>query len=195
MIGGEELHNNHHAFGSSAKFSVKPWEFDIGWCYIRILQACGLAQVRKLAPARPRVDLAKAMPDVETLRAVVSNRLHIMADYGRMVIKRVHREEVRQAAPAERDRLAPLARLMLRADERLAPDERGHLEVALSQSPALAVVYRFRQQLQDIYEQRSASRERLLQMLQDWCTQAERTGIEALQEFARTLRGYTAAPV
>lgn len=191
LIGGEELHNNHHAFGSSAKFSVKPWEFDIGWLYIRVFETLGLAQVRKLAPARPVVDPAKPTPDLETLKAVVSSRLHIMADYGRMVVKRVHREEVRNADGALRGKLRPLAQLLVRAEDRLDESDRGVLEEALSLSTPLAVVYRFRLQLQAIYEQRSASRENLLALLQDWCHQAERTGIDALQDFARTMRGYT----
>ncbi len=191
LIGGEELHNNHHAFGSSAKFSVKPWEFDLGWLYIRILETFGLATVRKRAPARPAVDRAKAAPDLETLKAVVSNRLHIMADYGRMVVKRVHRDELRNAAGDVRGKLKPLGRLLLRDDQRLNADERGALEEALSLSNSLEVVYSFRQQLQAIYEQRSASREKLLALLQDWCQRAEKTGIQALQDFSQTLRGYT----
>ncbi|MEX2479917.1 MAG: transposase [Gammaproteobacteria bacterium] len=191
IIGGEELHNNHHAFGSSAKFSVKPWEFDIGWLYIRIMETLGLARVRTIAPQRPIVDAAKPAPDFETLKAVVSNRLHIMADYGRMVVKRVHREEVRNADGELRGKLEPVAQLMVRADERLDERERGALEEALTLNTSLAVVYRFGQQLQAIYEQRSVSREKLLALLQEWCLQAERTGIAALQDFSRTLRGYT----
>jgi len=191
LIGGEELHNNHHAFGSSAKFSVKPWEFDLGWLYIRILETFGLATVRKRAPARPAVDRAKSAPDFETLKAVVSNRLHIMADYGRMVVKRVHRDELRNAAGDVRGKLKPLGQLLLRDDQRLNADERGALEEALSLSSSLEVVYSFRQQLQAIYEQRSASREKLLALLQDWCQRAEKTGIQALQDFSHTLRGYT----
>ncbi len=195
LIGGEELHNNHHAFGSSAKFSVKPWEFDLGWMYIRIMEMFGLATVRKVAPARPKVDIAKHAVDFETLKAVVGSRLHVMADYGRMVVKRVHREEVAKAPGDMRGKLKPLGRLMLRADERLNERERGALAEALSLSQRLEVVYGFRQRLQAIYEQRSASRESLLDSLQDWCQQAETTGIQALQEFARTLRGYTLVPV
>lgn len=190
LIGGEELHNNHHAFGSSAKFSVKPWEFDLGWLYIRLLEGLGLATVRKRFPAPPRIDPAKHAPDLETLRAVVGNRLHVMADYGRMVVARVHREEVRNASGPRRNELRPLRRLLLRAEERLDPVQRGALEQALAGNASLAAVYRFRQQLQAIYEQRSSSRENLLQLLQDWCQQAERTGIAALEDFARTLRGY-----
>ncbi|MGE0485096.1 MAG: transposase [Gammaproteobacteria bacterium] len=191
LIGGEELHNNHHAFGSSAKFSVKPWEFDLGWAYIRVMELLGLATVRKRFPAPPAIDPAKSAADLETLKAVVSSRLHVMADYGRMVVSRVCREQARNAPGAERAALRPLRRLMLRADERLDEAERGWLESALSDNATLAAVYRFRQQLQAIYEQRSTSRENLLELLQDWCQQAERTGIAALEDFARTLRSYT----
>jgi stearoyl-CoA desaturase (Delta-9 desaturase) len=191
LIGGEELHNNHHAFGSSAKFSVKPWEFDIGWLYIRLLESCGLATVRKLAPSRPLVDRAKLTADLETLKAVAGNRLHIMADYGRMVLKRVHREELRNAPAAERSALRPLGRLLLRAEERLDERERDMLESAFASSRQLAVAYGYRQRLQQIYEQRAAGAEHLLQLLQEWCQQAEDTGIKALEEFSRTLRGYT----
>ena len=114
LIGGEELHNNHHAFGNSAKFSVKPWEFDLGWLYIRIFEIFGLAVVRSRAPDKPLVNSAKAHVDFETLKAVVGSRLHIMADYGRMVVKRVHKEELRKAAAEVRPQLKPLGRLMLR---------------------------------------------------------------------------------
>jgi stearoyl-CoA desaturase (delta-9 desaturase) len=195
LIGGEELHNNHHAFSGSAKFSVQPWEFDLGWMYIRLMEICGLAEVRKVAPQRPAVDTAKHAADFETLKAVVGSRLHVMADYGRMVVKRVHREEVRNAPNETRGKLKPLGRLMLRADERLNELERGALQEALSLSQRLEVVYGFRQRLQAIYEQRSASRESLLNLLQEWCQQAEKTGIQALQDYARILRGYTLAPI
>ena len=194
LIGGEELHNNHHAFGSSAKFSVKPWEFDLGWLYIRLLEMAGLATVRKRAPERPAMDHPKTTADFETLRAVVGNRLHIMADYGRMVVKRVHREELRNAGSDLRPKLKPLGRLLLRAEERLDEYERGAIAEALTLSRSLEVVYHFRQQLQAIYEQRSASRENLLALLQDWCARAETTGIQALQDFSRTLRSYTLPP-
>ncbi len=191
LIGGEELHNNHHAFGSSAKFSVKSWEFDIGWMYIRLMEMVGLAKVRKLAPARPLIDRAKLQADVETLKAVAGSRLHVMADYGRMVLKRVHREELKRAPAAQRSRLKPLKPLLLRAEERLNESERYALVGGLAESKPLEVVYSFRQQLQSIYEQRTASRERLLDLIQEWCQQAEATGIKALEDFARTLRAYT----
>ena len=191
LIGGEELHNNHHAFGGSARFSVQPWEFDIGWMYIRLMELVGLAAVRKVSPARPAIDNAKLHVDFETLKAVAGNRLHIMADYGRMVVKRVHKEELKNARADMRNVLKPLGSLMLRAEERLNEFERGALQAALAHSSRLEVVYGFRQRLQEIYEQRAASRESLLDLLQEWCRQAEATGIKALEDFAQMLRGYT----
>lgn len=193
LIGGEELHNNHHAFGGSAKFSVKPWEFDLGWFYIRLMSMFGLARVRSVAPQKPITDRSKNTVDFDTLKAVVSNRLHVMADYGRLVVKQVHQEEIRKAAAGERGKLKPLAKLMVRADERLSEHDRGALDEALSLSPALAVVYGFRQKLQEIYEQRNENRESLLNSLQEWCQQAEQTGIRALEDYASMLRGYTLA--
>ena len=195
LIGGEELHNNHHAFASSAKFSVRPWEFDLGWMYIRLMEMCGLAEVRKVAPPRPAVDTDKPAADFETLSAIVGSRLHVMADFSRMVIKRVHREEVRNASHDARWKRKPLVPGMVRADERLNEAERGALRDALRQSERLEVVYSFRQRLQAIYEQRSESREALLRLIQEWCQQAETTGIQALQDYARILRGYTPAAV
>ena len=195
VIGGEELHNNHHAFGGSAKFSTQPWELDLGWIYIRLLSICRLADVRNLAPARPAVNRAKPVPDFETLKAVAGNRLHVMADYSRMVVKRVHKEELRNAAADMRGIIKSLRPLLLRAEERLSEFERGTLRDALAYSKPLEVVYGFRLQLQEIYKQRTPNRENLLDSLQDWCQRAEATGIQALEDFAQTLRGYTPQPI
>ena len=195
VIGGEELHNNHHAFSGSAKFSTRRWELDLGWIYIRLLSICGLADVRNLAPQRPAVNRAKLVPDIETLKAVAGNRLHVMADYSRMVVKRVHKEELRNAAADIRGVIKSLRPLLLRAEECLSEFERGTLSDALAHSKPLEIVYGFRLQLQEIYKQRTTSRENLLDSLQDWCQCAEATGIQALEDFAQTLRGYTPQPI
>lgn len=193
LIGGEELHNNHHAFASSARLSSKWWEFDIGWFYIRILAALGLATVRKVAPTGGFVP-GKALPDMETLKAVVTNRLQVMAQYANQVVRSVHADELRSATGSKRDLLKPARRLLVRPDARLSVDARKRLQRVLEQSVALDTVYRFRLRLQSIWEQRGVSQEKLLQALQDWCRQAEATGIRSLQEFATHLRGYTLMP-
>jgi stearoyl-CoA desaturase (delta-9 desaturase) len=187
LIGGEELHNNHHTFASSARLSSKWWEFDIGWLYIRLMQAVGLAKVRKVA-ARPVRDPQKSNVDMDTVVAIISNRFQIMANYGRDVLTRVYRDEMRSRG----DRPPRRARLLLLRDEALIDErDRRQLDSILNTSPHLQTVYRFKQALHELWSRSTASNEHLLQSLQDWCHQAEASGIKALQDFARSLRSYS----
>jgi len=190
LIGGEELHNNHHAFASSAKLSSKPWEFDLGWIYIRALERMGLARVKKLPPSfvlRPE----KSLPDVDTVKAVISNRMQVMARYARVVLRQVYRDELARCAAGERPLLKGVHKLLVREESLLNADARARLDEALSRRQALKVVYLFRQRLQSIWKERSANYERLRDALEEWCTQAEASGIRALQDFARTLPNYS----
>ena len=193
LIGGEELHNNHHAFASSARFSSKWYEFDIGWQYIRTLQSLGLAKVRKLAP-KLVIDFDKRLADLDTVRALVANRLHVMTDYARVVIKQVYKEEKIKATSAKRRLLASSRRLLIKHPALLDTGAKQRLEEVFSHSDSLHTVYEFGQRLQRMWQEKSASYEHLLESLQEWCNQAEATGIEALQEFAAKIRGYTLQP-
>ena len=193
LIGGEELHNNHHAFASSARFSVKPWEFDIGWMYIRMLENLGLARVKKLAPV-PVLDEAKADIDDDTVSAVIANRLHIMSDYASKVIGDVYHQEVRKASVARRQLLRKGRKLLHRADNLLDSPARQRLQEVLAESERLRTVYEYRQQLQAIWQEKTATRDLLVQRLQEWCRRAETTGIEALEKFAEQIRRYTLEP-
>jgi stearoyl-CoA desaturase (delta-9 desaturase) len=91
LIAGEELHNNHHAFPSSPRFSVQPWELDIGWIWICAFRALGLARVSDLAPI-PNIVEERANLDAGTVGALFTNRLHVLRDYRRRVIEPVVRE-------------------------------------------------------------------------------------------------------
>ncbi len=190
LIGGEELHNNHHAFASSARFSSRWYEFDLGWCYIRVMQVLGLARVRKLPPV-PLIDRGKQHIDLETVQAVIENQLHVMAQYARDVIGTVYEEERVGADRAARDVLRRGRRLLLRHERLVDAGGVQHLEALLARHPALRVAYEFRQRLQALWQERTASHDSLLEGLRNWCEAAESTGIKALQEFARTLRSYT----
>ena len=193
LIGGEELHNNHHAFASSAKLSIKWWEFDLGWLYIRILSLFGLARVKKLLP-KPALDPAKVSIDLETVRALITNRMHVMAHYAKEVLVRVYKEEIRWANEHVREVLKPMKSLLTREESQMDEQARRQLEQGLEYSQRLAIVYQFKLRLQQLWKERMATQEGLLQALQDWCRQAEATGIKALQEFAQTLRSYTLQP-
>ncbi len=190
LIGGEELHNNHHAFASSAKFSSKWWEFDLGWLYIRLLASLGLGRVKKVPPKAVLVP-GKVKVDVDTLSAIITNRLQVMAQYASNVVQRVHQEELSRAHGAYRHLLKRARALLVREESLMTEECRLRLEHVLDGSQALQTVYDFKQKLQAIWSQRSASQEKLLQSLQEWCRQAEETGIRALVDFASHLRSYS----
>jgi stearoyl-CoA desaturase (delta-9 desaturase) len=191
LVGGEELHNNHHAFPSSAKFSVRSWEFDIGWFYIRVLESLGLAKVIRTAPEPARVEPRRV--DLDTLRAVIVNRMHVLREYSRKVTLPVLRAE--RARDRSESRLKRGVRKLLVRHPRLL-DESGarRLKEILDHSPALRTVHEFRERLQLLWSGANASNERLLGQLKDWCAQAEGSGVKVLQDFAMSLRGYALQP-
>jgi stearoyl-CoA desaturase (Delta-9 desaturase) len=196
LIGGEELHNNHHTFASSAKLSSKWWEFDIGWMYIRMLEMAGFARVKKIPPELA-FDHAKQTIDVDTVRAVVANRFQLMAQFAREVMKSVYREELQKIDRRDRESwtlLKRARRLMVREAKLLDETGRDWLQRALKRYQDLNTVYHMKQKLQDIWQRSATTQEHLLRALQDWCREAEATGIQALRDFAHKLRGCTLVP-
>ncbi len=193
LIGGEELHNNHHAYSSSAKLSSKWWEFDIGWLYIRSLEIVGLAKVKKVAPQGYYAD-AKQSVDLETVRAVVRNQLDVMAHYAKDVMLPVLKEEWRSADQSCKTMMAQARRLVIREQSLMDESARKRLGDLLKNYQQLAVVYQYREKLQAIWNRKATSHEQLVKALQEWCAQAEATGIKALQEFAGRLKGYSLMP-
>jgi stearoyl-CoA desaturase (delta-9 desaturase) len=193
LIGGEELHNNHHTFGASARLSYKWFEFDIGWMYIRLLEIMHLAHVRKVAP-RLTLDLARHQPGIEQLQAIVANRYAIAARYARE-LRSVCRDEVahlrRQAADSAEfgSDLAHKMKVWLKQEAKDTPAcERAQLERLLAHSPVLATVYSMRQELSRLWERSTLTREQLLHELQAWCLRAEASGIASLHQFSVQLR-------
>jgi stearoyl-CoA desaturase (delta-9 desaturase) len=194
FIGGEELHSNHHAFPASARFSSKRWEFDLGWTYIRLLTLLGLAKTRRLAPRRAVILERKQGIDLETVQAVVRNRMYVMASYARDVIRPVLRQERRQCDSSCRQVLRRARSLLVRDASLINERARVRLDQILARFNDLKIVYQYRQQLQSVWAGKAASQEMLRKALQDWCQQADETGITALQEFSRRLRGYSLQP-
>ena len=191
LIGGEELHNNHHAYGSSAKLSNRWYEFDIGWAYIRMLSMLGLAQVKKVAP-RPRFVQAKPVADFDTLEAVIACRYDVLAKYAKS-LKNTYAEELRalrRFAPQDAKSLQGLKRWLNRDEQQMRFDERARLAEALAKSRKLSTVYAMRKELTALWGRSNASSEQLLKQLQDWCRRAEASGIRQLEEFSFSLRCY-----
>jgi stearoyl-CoA desaturase (delta-9 desaturase) len=196
LIGGEELHNNHHTYATSAKLSSRWFEFDIGWMYIRILSALKLATVKKVAP-KARFASPRAHVDLDNLQAVIAHRYDVMAKYAKS-FKRAYRDEVARLESRRDDREAAsdlirvkTARRWLHKDvAKLSPVHRVKVEGALAESPMLAQVHQMRTELAEIWERSSATSEQLLMQLQDWCKRAEESGVRALQDFSVRLRSY-----
>ena len=192
LIGGEELHNNHHTYIGSAKLSNKWYEFDIGWLYIRSLAALGLAKVKRVAP-KVRLDAAKTICDADTLRAVIANRYEVMARYAKLM-KHTYREEISQLKLHIPDLgKVDLKRIKhwLHADATvLNAQEKLKLGRIIQTSHKLRAAYNFRQELTAIWQRSTATKEQMVKELEDWCHRAEASGIEALQQFSRRLRCY-----
>jgi stearoyl-CoA desaturase (delta-9 desaturase) len=187
LLGGEELHNNHHAFPSSARFALRRGEFDIGWMVLRALSVLRLARIRRVAPVLERHEVS-GQADHETLRAVLVHRFQVMTDYFRNVVVPVVQEEAQRAGASMR-RWRRQARKALAFQSRLeGADQRW-----FSRRPTLHTVWEFRQRLRSLYERRGVGGEHLLKALQEWCHDAEATGIRALQQFADRLKGYRLA--
>jgi stearoyl-CoA desaturase (delta-9 desaturase) len=184
LIGGEELHNNHHAYGNSAKLSMKWWEFDIGWMYIKLLCTMNLAEVKRLPP---QVVLAIDQKEASfaTAKAVIANRLGLLAAY--------HKQVIQPAIAKEHHKLNSkyhLAKLLTRNPELLNPAEKTQLTQLLNSSKALHAVHSFRNHLQSIWETPAANDSSLVSAINQWCQQAELTGIGPLVDFAGFVRSY-----
>ncbi|MDR5819436.1 acyl-CoA desaturase [Caballeronia sp. LZ043] len=192
LIGGEELHNNHHTFATSAKLSSKWYEFDIGWMYIRIMSALRLAKVKKVAPT-PKLAASKAVVDQDTLQAVLSNRYEVMARYGK-ALKRAYAQELaklKEAGAREKYQLMRGARKWFHKEEDgLNEPQLKQLPELTSDNQRLRTFIELRKDLSAIWDRSNASREQLVTQLQDWCHRAEESGIKALQDFALRLRRY-----
>lgn len=189
-IGGEELHNNHHAFPSSAKFALRRFEFDIGWAVIRGLSVLRLAKVLRVAPSldvRPHA----ATADTETLKAVLTHRFHAMTDYYRNVIVPTLREEATHAGESIRDVPKRLRHAMADGGRWLDGEGRDRLHALVEHRPRLRTVCEYRARLAALMEQRGA--DSTLKALQQWIHEAEESGIRTLQEFAQRLKGYRLA--
>jgi len=192
IIGGEELHNNHHTYPTSAKLSVKPYEFDIGWGYIRILESLGWAKVRK-TPPQLKLGSVKPVADGKTLEAIIANRYEVMAKYGAALRSacsaELERLKAQGAENTARWRELRLARRWLhRDDDRIPGHVKPEVQKAAAASPVLAKLVAMREELRQLWTRTNVSAEQLVADLQAWCRKAEESGIAALQEFSLKLR-------
>ena len=191
LIGGEELHNNHHAYATSAKLSSKWYEFDIGWLYIRTLEIAGLAKVKRVAP-QVKLDLAKTICDADTVQAVITHRYEVMSKYVKSLKATMHDEIQNLHQQGVKFDIKTFRRWLHLEPAELKAPEQAELKQALNSSKVLATIYAMRHELATLWERSTLTQEQLIKQLEDWCHRAEASGIEALQQFSQRLRCYAA---
>ena len=189
FIAGEELHNNHHAFPSSARFSQQPWEVDLGWLHLRLFAALGLARIRRVAPKPELVEEASS-PDIEALRSILINRMHVLRHYRRSVTLPVLRGEIRKYKGKAKAPIRRAKRWLTRHPSLLDSQSRERLAELLEKYPSLKTVMEYRNELKALWENSDLSNEGLLAELMAWCGRAEASGIKALEEFAAYLKSF-----
>lgn len=189
LIGGEELHNNHHTYPTSAKMSVKWWEVDSGWFYIRLFEMLGLAKVKRVAPM-PHLQPGRTQVDMETLKALMLNRFQVMARYSREVIAPVFAQEA-QKNGQETSLFSRAKKLLVRESSLLDEAAKQRLEQFLEKHQPMQVVYQFKERLQNLWAQTTLKEKEMVEALQKWCAEAEATGVSALKEFAAYIKSLT----
>jgi len=192
IIGGEELHNNHHTYPTSAKLSVKPYEFDIGWMYIRGLEMLGMARVRKTPPAL-KLGAVKPVADSQTLEAIIANRYEVMAKYAthlrsacRVELERLKAEGAQNSAKWQDLRIAH--RWVHRDADKIPAGIKGRVEKVCHDNARIGKLVAMREELRLLWTRTNVSAEQLVLDLQAWCKKAEESGNAALQDFALKLR-------
>ena len=190
LIGGEELHNNHHTYPNSARLSQKWWEFDVGWMWIRLFQAIGLARPLSTGPMA-RKSPGKNTLDMDTAWAVLNDRFRLMAKYKNDVVRPLIEEECRKVDRATGRLLRAAHKLLCRHESLVDESGRRRIREAVRASHTIDTIYNLRLRLQSIWTQRGGNAEEMLQALRQWCGDAEATGIHALREFVEEIKSYS----
>ena len=190
LIGGEELHNNHHTYPNSAKLSQKPWEFDVGWLWIRLFQGLGLAQPLSTGPVAAKAP-GKTTLDIDTVWAVLNDRFRLMAKYKNDVVRPLIEQECALVDRATGRLLRAARRVLCRHEDLVDESGRRRIDRAVQASQTIGTIYNLRLRLQEIWTKRGGDAEEVLHALHQWCRDAEATGIQALRDFVGELKSYT----
>ena len=192
LVAGEELHNNHHAFPTSARFSMRRHEVDMGWLHLKVLVWLGLAKIRRVAELPQLEESARTTPELDELRAIIVHRMHVLRHYTYNVTLPVLRRELESLGDNANSLLRATRRQLSWAPEMLDESARRHLHELAQRHPRFKTVLEFRSELKQLWEGAHTSNERLLADFQAWCTRAEQSGIQGLQEFVAYLRSFRA---
>ena len=192
FIAGEELHNNHHAFPTSARFSMRRHEVDMGWLHLKALELFGLAKIRRVATAPELEQSARSAADLDELRAIMVNRMHVLRAYMHRVTLPVLRREAESLGDNTNSLLRAARKVLIRPPQMLDERSRKRLAELAARHPRFETVLQFRNELRNLWEGAHTSNERLLADFREWCARAEQSGIQGLQDFVAYLKSFRA---
>jgi len=190
FIAGEELHNNHHAFPTSARFSMRRHEIDMGWLHLKALEFFGLAKIRRVATPPQLEGVTTSTPDLDELRAIIVNRMHVLRAYTLNVTLPVLRREVESLGVRSSSVLRAARKLLSRQPHMLDDPSRARLAELRARHPRFETGLQYRNELKSLWEGAHTSNERLLADFREWCARAEHSGIQGLQDFVAYLRSF-----
>ena len=193
LIGGEELHNNHHTYPNSSKLSRRWFEVDVGWGYIRLFQMFRLATPKGYRPIAHSVP-GKQLVDEETVQAIANNRFSIMRQYRKRVLEPAWRQHFDELEERIQRRYRKLRPLLSKDISLIKPREMEQLQSLLSLNPALEMLYRKSHELQELWKRRGLRPQEKMHALMEWCREAEQSGVRYLEDFANHLKTYSLRP-
>ena len=189
LIGGEELHNNHHAFPTAAKFSLKPWEFDIGWMYIKLFSLLGQVKVKRLAP-KIVINKPSESLDSETGYALLKSKLTVITNYTKVVLGPLMKHESKNATGDLKRLLSQSKSSLVREPHRITNQETNSLDLIFNKCSRLKIAYDLKNKLFNILHSRNLKHDKFLDTINEWCEEAKSVGIESLADFSSSLKGY-----
>jgi len=187
VIGGEELHNNHHAFPRSAKLSFKKYEFDIGWMYIKILEFLRLAKVVEVSAPFESKD---GKLNISTAKGSSSAKMRLIKYYEDTVMNKIIESEC-DASVLDKfmsSQGCSFRKWWTRDKSILSQDAMHYLTDALQKSNNLKVVYELRDKLIEAWHGAGYSIQERISKLEAWCKDADAVGIACLDAFISYLR-------
>ncbi len=189
FIGGEELHNNHHAYPTAAKFSYKPWEFDIGWLYIKIFSIIGLVKVKRLAPKTIVEETSKEL-DSETAYALLRSKILVITNYTKKVINPIMKKETKSASNELKKLIKKSKTSFLRQPDRISNQSITDLQMIFNENNSLSIVYNLKNKLHSILNSKYSKLDKFKDTINEWCLEAKSQGIDDLNDFSESLKGY-----
>lgn len=188
IIGGEELHNNHHAYPTSAKLSMRWYEFDMGWGWIKAFEFFKLAKINKQY-SFPVFDKKKEEIDGINLQAFLSNKSYVLKMFFTQTKASVQRyiEEVKKQDQGLNEySIKKLKQYFYESYDSLKEEEKK-IVFKLLQNEKLKAVFNIKESMIKIWNEKNLNYNQLLEKLTVWQKEAYNHGMHDIKEFSQKI--------